>query len=340
MAKEHDEARPHGAGVPPRMDDSIRSRNIRLVERATRAASSHNTQPWKFAIYDTRITILPDFARRCPAVDPDDHHLFASLGCAAENLAVAAAATGLATSIGFDAAAPAVHVELAPAQPAASALYDAIDLRQCSRSRYDGTALTRGERALLEAAGSGEGVSVRILQGRAHLDAVAGYVAAGNRAQFADPAWRRELQAWIRFNGRAARASGDGLHGAVMGSPDVPDWIGRAYMRAAFGAERQNRKDTLHVRSASAVVVFVSEVDDARHWVEAGRCYERFALQATAADLRTAFVNQPVEMAVLRAQFAGYLGIGACRPDLVVRVGRGPRMPRSLRRPVEDVILG
>jgi hypothetical protein len=27
--------------------------------------------------------ILPDLSRRCPAVDPDDHHLFVSLGCAA-----------------------------------------------------------------------------------------------------------------------------------------------------------------------------------------------------------------------------------------------------------------
>ncbi|SFR61942.1 hypothetical protein SAMN05216203_1843 [Marinobacter daqiaonensis] len=27
-----------------------------------------------------------------------------------------------------------------------------------------------------------------------------------------------------------------------------------------------------------------------------------------------------------------------CRPDLIVRIGRGPEMPRSLRRPVEEVL--
>jgi hypothetical protein len=60
-----------------------------LVHYATLAASSHNTQPWRFEIGSDNIALLPDFTRRCAAVDPDDHHLFASLGCAAENLLIA-----------------------------------------------------------------------------------------------------------------------------------------------------------------------------------------------------------------------------------------------------------
>jgi hypothetical protein len=67
----------------------------KLVRFATLAAKSHNTQPWKFTISDRHVTIAPDLSRRCPAVDPDDHHVFASLGCAAENLVRAAAAMGL-----------------------------------------------------------------------------------------------------------------------------------------------------------------------------------------------------------------------------------------------------
>src|SRR5579859_6334017 len=56
-----------------------------LVRYATLAPSSHNTQCWKFKLGDDHIAISPDYSRRCPAVDPDDHHLFVSLGCAAEN---------------------------------------------------------------------------------------------------------------------------------------------------------------------------------------------------------------------------------------------------------------
>lgn len=65
-----------------------------LVRYSTLAPSSHNTQCWKFVPRDKLISIQPDYDRRCPAVDPDDHHLFVSLGCAAENLVQAASAIG------------------------------------------------------------------------------------------------------------------------------------------------------------------------------------------------------------------------------------------------------
>jgi hypothetical protein len=119
----------------------------------------------------------------------------------------------------------------------------------------------------------------------------------------------------------------------------VPRWLGKLLMRVAVSAKRQNRKDAAHIRSSAAIAVFVSEADDKAHWIEAGRCYQRLALQAAALDLRTAFINQPVEVPSLRPRFASFLGIGNRRPDLVVRIGRGPEMPRSLRRPVEQVLV-
>src|SRR5262245_32276744 len=66
--------------------------------------------------------------------------------------------------------------------------------------------------------------------------------------------------------------------------------------------------------------------------------YQRFALQATALSIRQAFTNQPIEVPSLRPQISSYLGLGNRRPDLIVRFGRGPPAPRSLRRPVEAVI--
>ena len=74
-------------------------------------------------------------------------------------------------------------------------------------------------------------------------------------------------------------------------------------------------------------------------WVESGRCYERLALQATALGVRNAFVNQPVEESGLRNEFSHALALSEVRPDLVVRFGRGKGMPRSLRRPVEAVLI-
>lgn len=66
-----------------------------IIRYATLAANSHNTQPWRFRINAAGIDILPDLSRRLGIVDPDDHHLYASLGCAAENLRIAASMRGL-----------------------------------------------------------------------------------------------------------------------------------------------------------------------------------------------------------------------------------------------------
>ena len=107
-----------------------------LVRYATLAANSHNTQPWRFTIEERRITIAPDFARRCPVVDSDDHHLFASLGCAAENVVHAAAAVGLRATPAFEV--NAVSVRLEPAPPPRSPLLEAIPRRQCMCAAYDG----------------------------------------------------------------------------------------------------------------------------------------------------------------------------------------------------------
>ena len=70
-----------------------------------------------------------------------------------------------------------------------------------------------------------------------------------------------------------------------------------------------------------------------------GRCYERFALQATALEIRNAFLNQPVEVQSVRPRFATAIGLAGQRPDLVVRIGRGPTLPPLLRRPVQAVLI-
>ena len=106
-----------------------------------------------------------------------------------------------------------------------------------------------------------------------------------------------------------------------------------------LSGKSENDKYARQLRSSVGVAVFVGDRADPANWFEVGRAYERFALTATALGVPTAFVNQPVEVPGVRTQFAPSLGLGAGRPDLVVRFGRGPQMPYSLRRPVADVIL-
>ena len=310
-----------------------------LVRYATLAPSSHNTQCWKFAVADKAITILPDLSRRTPAVDPDDHHLFVSLGCAAENMVQAALAHGLAGEVRFNAASDAVHVTLVPTEARASPLFKAIPERQCTRGDYDGKPLLNDELRLLERAGTAGGVRVLLLNERSAMEQVLAHVVQANSAQMADPAFVKELKAWIRFNGADALRTKDGLYSASSGSPSIPTWIGDLAFGLLLRPKSENDKYAQQIRSSAGIAVFVGNTADKAHWVQVGRCYERFALQATALGIRNAFLNQPVEVLSVRPLFASAMGLAGQRPDLVVRFGRGPTLPSSLRRPVQAVLV-
>lgn len=312
-----------------------------LVRYATLAASSHNTQCWKFKLADRQISILPDLTRRCPAVDPDDHHLYASLGCATENLLIAAKAHGFEGTIELQQvgdAVKAIHIHLTAGEPVHSLLFEAIVERQSARSIYDGQPLKAEVLKRLDSAGTGEGVSLILLTEQQALEAVLGYITEANTAQINDPAFIKELKSWIRFNPSEAAKKGDGLFSKSAGNPAAPHWLGSWLFDLTFGAKSENKKIAKQIRSSAGIAIFVSDKNDPAHWIAAGRCYQRFALQAEALNIRTAFLNQPVEVVALRPQFANYLGIGNRRPDLIVRFGHGPKMPRSHRRPVEAVV--
>jgi nitroreductase len=307
-----------------------------LVRYATLAANSHNTQPWKFTIGEDRITIAADFDRRCPAVDPDDHHLFASLGCAAENLVHAAAVAGLKATPAVEG--DTIAVTLEPAPPAASALFAAIPRRQSTRIVYNYKPAPNAALRHLEQAGMGDGVSVIVITDRSRIANIIDYVVEGNTAQMRDKPFLDELKSWMRFNEAHAVATMDGLFARASGNPELPGWLARLLLPLVFTERGENDKYRLHIESSAGVAVFVSEKSDKGHWVEAGRACQRFALQTTALGLKSAFINQPVEGPRLRQQFASFLGIGDRRADIVMRFGTGPEMPKSLRRPVDAVV--
>jgi len=311
-----------------------------LVRYATLAPSSHNTQCWKFRLEDGAISILPDLSRRCPAVDPDDHHLYVSLGCAAENLIQAALANGLKGHAGFDAAGGnALRVALESTSPVASMLFQAIPERQTTRGEYDGQPIARQELRLLAKAGAGSGVQVILLTEQQAMEKVLEYVVQGNTAQMNDRAFVEELKKWIRFSSDEAVRTGDGLYAASSGNPTAPTWLGSLLFSLFFTPKSDNDKYAKHVRSSAGIAIFVSDTPGPAQWMEVGRCYQRFALQSAALGIRNAMLNQPVEVPALRPQFAAFLGVGTHRPDLVVRFGRGPKLPSSLRRPLEAVLV-
>ncbi len=145
------------------------------------------------------------------------------------------------------------------------------------------------------------------------------------------PKLRVVLPSGLRLN--------DGLFAATSGNPVLPSWLGGSLFSLFFTPTGENDKCAKHVRSWVGVAAFIGRGADRASWVDVGRAYERFALQSATTGHSQRFVNQPVEVATLRPRVASALGLGDLRPDLVVRFGHGPKLPASLRGPVQSELV-
>lgn len=310
-----------------------------LVHYATLAANGHNTQPWKFALRGNAIEIYPDYSRRLPVVDPHDRELWISLGCALENLLIAARVAGYTPEVTYpETDKEWIHIQLSADTPQSNPLFGAIPLRQTTRSEYDGQLIKDADLDQVQALPLEPGVTLQLITDPGDIEMVLEYVNQGNLSQYADRAFVEELIHWLRFNRKEALASQDGLYSRCSGNPEVPRWLGRMFV-SGMKPQQQVDTDAKKLHSSSGTVVIASATDDKTAWVRAGQVYERMALQMTALNIKSAFLNQPIEVPELRSQFQNAMGLGASVPQLLVRFGYANPMPHSLRRPLEQVIV-
>lgn len=317
-----------------------------LISFAVRAPSGHNTQPWQFSVDRDIIRIYPDLSRHLSVVDPDNHALFISLGCALENLSIAAAHQGLSARTDYfppDEPKECLRVHLCGgAQENVEALFRAIPARQSNRGIYDGRAINESDLERLLEANPCESVMVRSFRvGHPDIEPIIGFVREGNIAQFNEPAFVRELVSWIRFSRREASEQRDGLTAQALGFPAIPRWLGYWIMTKRVKPESEAARQEKAIRSASALLLFIVRDHDKRHWVDLGRSFERVALVATSLGIAHAHVNMPCEVEPIRGRLAAHLALNSGeQPLLLIRLGyTRKRPPPSPRRPIDQVIM-
>lgn len=261
------------------------------------------SESWKI-ISTTNHTVAQILYR---IITKDDHHLYATLGCALENVVIAAKACGLKAAVDMSRPTNGILVKFSSCEPEKSPLYDAILNRQCTRGLYDGTMVADEDLTSLKQAGTGNGVYVIFLTEKEQIKEVLHYVTVANTMQIENQDFVTELKKWIRFSNTDALKNCDGLFSNCMGSPSAPKWLGSLIFRMIFHPKEENAKVRKLVDSSAGIAIFVSENNDAQHWIEAGRCYERFALRATTLGLKNSFLNMPVEEASVRPALAHWV---------------------------------
>jgi nitroreductase len=342
---------------------TARDGNRRPLRAAILAASPHDTQPWRFAVSSGGIEVYADRARHLGAFDPFRREMHLGLGCAIENLVIAARAYGMTADVqpasGRLEPSPgpepimAARVALEAGQASRDPLFDAIPRRHTNRGPYRDEPVAPERLKELAEAVSGPSVRVTFLSdGGARREAAHAIIAATERI-IADPEMSEDSFRWIRIGRREIWTHRDGVTIETSGASTLAAAAGKVLpdLNAAT-TDRFWLDTTRNVHTATAAVfglILVRDRLDMAQAIDAGRAWQRLHLAATAQGLAAQPLNQPVEMVdrdrmlgrtdVFGPALARLAGASGWEATFVFRLGYARREAlRSPRRPLEDVL--
>jgi hypothetical protein len=341
---------------------------LALVRAAILAASPHNTQPWLFKVTDSSIDLYLDSRRYPGALDPYLREEHIGMGCALENLILAAAANGYASSVALlpgqltqNTAYPehelVAQVGLAPGQKQRSEIYDAIPYRHTNRNPYHLKPMPQDFVEEISQLGNNEtDVKVFVFTTDEDRNRIVDMISKANDIVYADPQVQQGSERWVRTEWSDVRKFRDGLIWDEFGQSPLTVAIlkfmppsGRGFAFRHKLLRTISYKDLLHATPLFGVIAVRDRYDRAQ-CLRAGRIWQRIHLLTTARHLAGRPVNEAVELVdhqrslnqepQAMAELSELIGENSWQPTFMFRIGYPVRqVSPSPRRPVNDVLL-
>jgi hypothetical protein len=306
-----------------------------LLRYAILAPSTKNSQPWAFSVRGNQVHIMADLRRGQLIADPDRRELYISLGCALENLLVAAEHFGLRHGVSYfpdpGNEVLAVTVVFAPggvpSYARAGATVDAIVRRHNDNSVFRGVAVPDEVRRRLMACCVEPELRVNLTDDRHFRRWIEALTLQADRVEFANPAFRKELGYWI----------GQG----VFGAPPLLAGLGRLAVSKIDLGETVGEQDHAMLESAALLGLVTASGDGHLAHLRTGQLFERVWLTATAMGVSLNPMSQTMRRPELRAAVGELLPGPGWIPQHLFRVGFSTREEErhTPRRPLEDVLL-
>ncbi len=338
---------------------------LELVRAGILAANPHNTQPWLFRVSATQIELYADTARQLGAMDPYLREMHIGLGCALENMLLAAQAEGYAVQLDLPAGtltgpaasatpSPVATLTLAPRQPQSTPLYEVIAKRHTDRYAYaqDRTLDAATEQALLAL---GTSADMRVFVFRRDTPAFQLLVDATVKATeqiIADATMSHDSHAWFNRSWQELQRDKDGPYIDTAGVPTYLRALGKLFPpseRTLDSGWLDGTRANVPTSAALGLIAVRGRYDRAQA-LQAGQLWQRMHLWATTQALAMQPINQLPEMvdrerqlgqAPATEQLLTTLTAAAdWQPTFAFRLGYPTAQPLpSARRPVEDVLL-
>ncbi|MGV8909467.1 MAG: hypothetical protein ACOH1Y_10830 [Propionicimonas sp.] len=274
-----------------------------IVGSAILAANAHNSQPWAFGIRSDRIEVYADRARSTGANDPLLRELDVSLGCALENMVLAARANGFAPHVSFDPRSGSdlvatIHLVAGPL--VRDRLYEAIPSRRSNRSEYTSGPVAGGSLAAMGSLADDTVAPARLhwLTGDEQRRGFADLLVEATRAHNADEAQSQDSFSWWRSSWDDVQSRRDGLNIDGVGLPPVIRTLGKILPPTERASADATFLDRTRVQATSAAafgLILVDEPGILRDRLVGGRLLQRAHLWASANGLGFQHMNQITE---------------------------------------------
>jgi nitroreductase len=323
----------------------------RVVGRAVRAPSIHNTQPWRFVGHPDRLELRLDPERALPVLDPSRRQQVISCGAALEFAAVALRAAG--SSCGIDLAPDVDEPDLLAVVRVTGAhevtdddraLEAAIEHRHTVRAAFEPRPVPAEVVDAWQADAGARGVWLDPITRDEEEVATAFLLSRAEEMERNDPAYVEELRRWVRTDPGAE----DGVPMTAVPDEDPAtrpsNWLVRDFVagdrpeHAFLPAEDPDAPPPAVERPT--VLLMGTMNDDRAAWLEAGRAMGHLLLSATSAGLAASPLTQALDWTATRERLRARLRLVG-HPQMLLRVGYPPAAepgPASGRRPVEDVL--
>jgi nitroreductase len=340
---------------------------LALVRAAILAASPHNTQPWLFKVTNSSIELYIDTNRNTGALDPYLREEHIGMGCALENLMLAAAANGYQATVtllpGKLGPIPAelkpelrARVDLAPGQKKESELYDAIPRRHTNRSAYipHKPIPPQFVDALSGLATDETDLKMFFFTGDVERRKIVEISSASNAEIYSDPEVVRGNDRWIHIEWSEVQKFRDGLTIDAFGLPPIATAVSKmmpvSMLKRIASRGQMDRYSDLMLSAPLIGIIAVHDRYDQEQCLGAGRIWQRAHLLATARGLAGRPCNEAAEMidhekalgkpARRAGLLAEVLGDATWQPTFVFYMGYPTLTARaSPRRPIEKVVL-
>jgi hypothetical protein len=200
---------------------------LALVGAAILAANPHNTQPWLFQVSNSRIDLYADTKRKIGTIDPFLREMYIGLGCALENLLLAADAKGFDRQFTLmpnrEKPTHVARIDLSPGNTSESELYKAIPLRHTNRGIYDQSrSLDQETLQALEKLGSeGSGVKVFWFTTETQRRQLGNSIIEATQAIINDREQSHDSGKWMRLSWQDLQKYRDGITLDASGSPPL-----------------------------------------------------------------------------------------------------------------------